>query len=321
MPFETNIGLIKGAKYIMETTYPEMSFVIENLVPAKGLILFAGSPKIGKSWFVLQLMLSICYQETHFIGHRILTDCNCLYLSLEDSEQRIQSRIKKQGFNPDNNKLMFAFKWRSNEQGVSDLNKFLIENTDVKLVCIDTKGKFSEGREDESFQSDYTWMSDLKQVADELQIAIILITHLRKKRPDDDPYEAISGSAANMAAADTTIMLKRARNQNKGILSLTSRDFPETEEDIYFDPTTCTWNSPKGISMESANMTSERQRILNAIVQLGGAGTPLQIANIVGGTSKNVSNMLTTMKSYGFVESGTGRGIWTIPFDDNYEAM
>jgi DNA-binding IclR family transcriptional regulator len=38
----------------------------------------------------------------------------------------------------------------------------------------------------------------------------------------------------------------------------------------------------------------------------------VQISEIVGGTSKNISNMLTTMSQYGFVEKGSKRGLWKI---------
>lgn len=310
---ETEIYIVKGAKTIMDTKYPSFNFVVENLIPSSGLILLAGAPKTGKSWFVLQMLLSICFNKIVFIGHRIIRSCKCLYLSLEDSESRIKARIKKQGFNPDDDKLLFAFTWRSNEKGVYDIRDFLRKNEDVKIVCIDTKGKFSQGREDENFQADYTWMSDLKNVADEMKVAIILVTHFRKKRADEDPFEVIAGTYANMAAADTTIMLKRLRNQNKGMLSVTSRDFQEIEEDIFFDIASCTWNAPSGNKQRNENLTPERQKILDAIYQIGSECSPQEIADIVGGTSKNISNMLGVMKSYGFVENGTKRGLWTIP--------
>lgn len=310
---ETENYIVKGAKTIMDTKYPSFEFIIDGLLPAIGLTLLAGVPKTGKSWYVLQMLLSICCNYESFVGHRIAKCCKCLYLSLEDSEARIKGRIKTQGFNPDDDKLLFAFTWRSNEKGVYDIHNFLKKNEDVKVVCIDTKGRFSQGREDESFQSDYTWMSQLKKVADEMKVAIILVTHFRKKRADEDPFEVISGTYANMAAADTTIMLKRLRNQNKGMLSVTSRDFQEIEKDIFFDNVSCTWHAASGNKLRNENLTPERQKILDAIYQIGSECSPQEIADIVGGTSKNISNMLGVMKSYGFVENGTKRGLWTIP--------
>ncbi|OJF75881.1 MAG: hypothetical protein BKP49_10510 [Treponema sp. CETP13] len=309
-----NKYIVTGANTIMNTKYPPQYFIVENLIPANGLILFAGPPKIGKSWLVLQLLLNISGGKDMFLGHKVMEYGSCLYLSLEDSASRIKSRIIKQGNEPGDNNLMFAFEWRKNEQGVADINNFLSEHGDVKVVCIDTKGKFSEGRGEEGFQNDYTWMSALKSVADKKKIAIILITHLRKRKPDEDMYEAIAGTVANMAAADTTIMLKRARNQNKGTLYLTSRDFPETEEDIFFDQNNCTWKTPNGVvSVVTENLTPERKKIVDAIKQLGREGSPKEIADIIGGSAKNVSNMLTTMKKCGFVDNGTKRGFWKVP--------
>ncbi len=303
---------IKGAETIMKTKYPEFDFFIENLIPSYGLVLLAGAPKVGKSWFVLQMLLSICYNEEKFLNYSILKRSRCLYLALEDSELRIQKRIEKQGIVPKDENLLIAFSWRTNEGGVHDLKKHLKENEDIKLVCIDTKGKFSEGRDNESFQSDYAWMGELKKLADELKVAIILITHFRKKKADEDPFEVISGSFANMAAADTTIMLTRFRNQNKATLLVTSRDFQEYEEDIYFDPTSCTWSSGGKNIASVENLTPERDKIIEALKELGGEASPLEISKIVGGTSKNISNMLTIMSQYGFVEKGSKRGLWKI---------
>src|SRR5574344_452627 len=311
----------KGAKTIMDTNYPKTNFVIENLIPSCGLVIFAGAPKIGKGWFFLQLFNNLYYTKENFIGHKILSTCKCLYLALEDSEKRIQDRILKQGILPDNDKLSFACEWSTNEKGVNKLRRYLKLYPETKLICIDTKGKFSEGRTEESFQSDYTWMSELKKLADELQVAIILVTHLRKKKPDEDPYEAISGSSANMAAADTTIMLKKARNQNKGTLFLTSRDFQEKEEDIFFEYATCTWNAANESIKKQDNLTPERLKILDAIEEEGGEASPSQIAEKIGGTAKNISNMLTTMRTYGFVTIGTKRGYWALPDNDDEEEI
>ena len=113
----------------------------------------------------------------------------------------------------------------------------------------------------------------------------------------------------------------KVRNQNKGTIRCTSRDFQERDENIFFDPITCTWNVPSENNVIVENLTRERQRIIEAMEEINKECTPLQIANIVGGTSKNISNMLSTMKTYGFVESGSKRGLWRLPLinDNNYE--
>ena len=56
---------IKGAETIMKTKYPEFDFLLKILF-SYGLVLLAGAPKVGKSWFVLQMLLSICYNEEKF---------------------------------------------------------------------------------------------------------------------------------------------------------------------------------------------------------------------------------------------------------------
>ncbi len=301
---------IKGAKTIMETEYPKRNDIIENLIPSYGLVIFAGSPKVGKSWFVLHMLLSVCYDMSSFIGHKVLAHGSALYLALEDSEARIKERITKLGFTPTDNKLEIACKWRPNELGVSDLSTYLKSHPDTKIICIDTKGKFSEGRDEESFQSDYTWMGKLKTLADNNRITIVLITHLRKKKADEDPYESVSGTTANTAVADTILMLKRARTQTKGVLSLTSRDIPEFEQIILFDTTSCEWKAPENEN-EFSYMTNERMKIINAFEELNGKGTVQEIANKLNDKAKNVSNRLASMVNAGIVKR-TERGSYTL---------
>ena len=306
---------IIGATVIMNKEYKGIPFFIENLIPTVGIIILAGSPKIGKSWFVLQLLLSVCYKRETFIGHKILQQTKALYLSLEDNEARIQERIIKQGFFPTDDNLQFAFSWPANGTEIQNLEDFLKKNPEVKLICIDTKGKFTLGRNEESYQLDYDWMSKLKVLSDKYQVAIILVTHLRKRHADEDPYEQVSGSNGNTGAADTIIMIKRGRNQAKGNISLTSRDFAENEEDILFDTTSCSWFS--ATDNTNSLLTEERQAILDVMKILGNNCRPSQIAEELHKNPKNISNMLQKMKQYHLVQPGDSYGTYKISQENN----
>ncbi len=306
---------IIGATVIMKKEYKGIPFFIENLIPTVGIIILAGSPKIGKSWFVLQLLLSVCYKRNTFIGHKILKETKALYLSLEDNEARIQERIIKQGFSPSDDNLKFAFSWPANGAEIQNLEDFLKKNPEVKLICIDTKGKFTLGRNEESYQLDYDWMSKLKVISETYQVAIILVTHLRKRHADEDPYEQVSGSNGNTGAADTIIMIKRNRNQSKGNISLTSRDFAENEEDIFFDPNSCSWYSMSDNS--NSILTEERQQIIDVIKKIGDNCRPSQIAEALNKNPKNISNMLQKMKQYRLVQSGDSYGTYKLSEENN----
>ena len=78
------------ADTLQTIAYEPLTFLVEDLLP-QGLHLLAGAPKIGKSWLALWLCLRVAQGEPlwNFPTH----SCEVLYLCLEDSFQRIQSRL------------------------------------------------------------------------------------------------------------------------------------------------------------------------------------------------------------------------------------
>ena len=78
------------ADTLQSTAYEPVSFVVDDLLP-QGLHLLAGAPKIGKSW--LALWLCLCAAQGKPLWTFATCPCEVLYLCLEDSFQRIQSRL------------------------------------------------------------------------------------------------------------------------------------------------------------------------------------------------------------------------------------
>ena len=62
----------------------------------------------------------------------------------------------------------------------------------------------------------------------EKQIAIVLITHLRKMK-SDDPFEQIMGSTGMTGIADAAWVMKRGRCDSEATLLITGRDTEERE--------------------------------------------------------------------------------------------
>ena len=297
----------------MNTQYPPCQFIVKDLIPAQGFILFAGMPKAGKSLFIVLLLLSVSGNASTFLKHTIQMHVKVLYLCLEDTASRLKERMTKMGLEPTEN-FLISNEWEPVAKGgITKLINFLKMSPDVKLIVIDTKGKFFAGNENENFQRDYDDMAKLKEICDKMNVAIILVTHLRKKPFVEDEFESVSGSVGNTAAPDTVMMLKRARNQNKGELYLTSRDYQERKLDIYLDNRTLTWKAAGADTAKIENLTSKREKIITAMYELGGKATPLQISEKIGGTAKNISNLLTTMSKFGFVDpSEKNDGVWKL---------
>ena len=310
-------SFITDAKRIMNTDYPPTTFIIKDLVSAKGLVIIAGPAKAGKSLFITQMLNAVSGKSSTFLGHDICSNGSVLYLALEDSESRLKERFEKQNLNP-NADFKIALNWSLDEKAISDLDDYLSEHPEIILVVIDTKAKICKEQGTQiSYQSDYNFMGLIKHCADKHEICIMLVTHLRKRPSQEDVFNEINGTSAIMGAADTIMILKRPRNQNRGILSLTSRDYQEREEDIYLNYDTLTWHSHGEAQISIPNMTPERQQILSTLKDLGGSATPKAIADAIGKDNKVVGNLLATMSGYGFVKKSKEKhGMWILPEEE-----
>lgn len=314
---KVDFSFITDAERIMNKDYPPTPFIIKDLIPGKGLVIVAGPAKAGKSLLITQLLNAVSGNCSEFLGYEVTLKGSVLYLALEDSESRLKERFQKQRLIPTSN-FKVCFNWSVDEKAVSDLDDFLTEHPEVILVVIDTKAKICREQGSQlSYQTEYNFMGRIKSCADKHGICILLVTHLRKRPSQEDVFNEINGTSAIMGAADTIMILKRPRNQNRGILSLTSRDYQEREEDIYLNYETLTWHSNGETQISIPNMTPERQQILSALKELGCSATPKEIAERIGKDNKVVGNLLATMSSYGFVKKSTEKhGVWILPGEE-----
>lgn len=73
---------------------------------SEGFTMFIGKPKVGKSWFLLQLAYSIANGDAFF--EKSVDVGDVLYFSLEDNGRRLKERLQILGYNKCPN-LHFVF--------------------------------------------------------------------------------------------------------------------------------------------------------------------------------------------------------------------
>ncbi len=128
------------AEDLQNRTYEPTHFLVDELIP-EGLHILAGAPKIGKSW--LALWLCLCVAQGQPLWNFATTQGEVLYLSLEDSFQRIQTRLfdLTEDAPPT---LHFAIMADTLKRGLEQqIEQFLTEHPDTKLVVIDTLQRVS----------------------------------------------------------------------------------------------------------------------------------------------------------------------------------
>lgn len=228
------------ANTLQSVDYEPISFLVEDLLPP-GLHLLAGAPKIGKSWLALWLCLQVA--QGHPLWNFSTRPCEVLYLCLEDSFQRIQSRLFDLTEDAPST-LHFAVMSEQLHNGlVGQMEQFLQEHPTTGLVVIDTLQRIrSTGNEANPYANDYRDIGVLKALADRHRIAVLLIHHLRKMN-DDDPMNMISGTTGLSGATDSNFVLRKSkRRENTATLYCTGRDISYRELSLEFSSETHVWN-------------------------------------------------------------------------------
>jgi RecA-family ATPase len=109
------------------------------------------------------------------------------------------------------------------------LREFLKANPQFRVVIVDTFQKMMGISDLNDYSQPENGMSALKDIADSLNIAVIVLHHNRKGGDNDgDHMESALGSTGINATADTTLTMRRKRGTGEATLSVTGRDVENT---------------------------------------------------------------------------------------------
>jgi hypothetical protein len=239
------IGRDRGAYFradeLVDTTFPDPRWAVHGLV-SEGLTLLAGAPKLGKSWLALGLGVSIA-SGGRALGRIDAEPGDVLYCALEDTPRRLQHRLGKMlAGDPAPARLTLVTALPEMPQAADLIAEWLDEHPNARLVVVDVLGKVRppQGTNGDRYENDYRVISALKRLADNYSVAVIVVTHTRKMGATD-AFDTVSGSTGLTGAADTTMVMQRARGDTTAALHVTGRDVEESEYALTFDPLTGRW--------------------------------------------------------------------------------
>ncbi|WP_405340965.1 AAA family ATPase [Ruminococcus sp.] len=257
-PPERPLKVFRGSE-LAERCFERRDFWVESLL-CSGLTVLAGAPKVGKSWLVLNMCLSIAKGKP-FLGLNT-RQCGVLYVALEDDERRLQRRILTITDECAEHLYLTNRCAEISEELEKELCFFLAEHRDVRVIVIDTLQKIRAGGRDMSYANDYDEISVLKNIADQLNIAIVLVHHTRKMS-DSDYMNEISGTNGIAGSADTLMVLKKEKRASReAVLSCTGRDIEDRELKLRLSRESCIWQ------VISDSMEQERRELPGVIVKL-----------------------------------------------------
>jgi hypothetical protein len=226
----------------MRMSFPQPRWAVPGIV-CEGVTLLAGPPKVGKSWMALGLGLAIAAGQPAF-GTIAIDPGPVLYLALEDTPRRLQSRMRTVlADQPAPAGLTLSIACPPMPAGGDEhIAEWLDTHPDARMVVIDVFAKVRGNPPPgvAAYDADYAAMTRIKRVADHYGIAVVLVHHVRKAGSDDF-LATVSGTNGLAGAADAVLVLERARAQADGVLHVTGRDVDETDYALSFTPGNGAW--------------------------------------------------------------------------------
>lgn len=300
-----------NAAELLAATFPEPRWAVPGLV-AEGLTLFVGAPKVGKSWAAWNLAVAIASGGMAF-GKIAVSEGDVLYLALEDTGRRLQSRLLKVlagAAAPERLTISTTCSTLDNG-GAKEIGEWLSGHPDARLVIIDVFARIRgrAGPQSSAYESDYGPTSVLKALADEHGVAILVVHHTRKASSEDF-LDEVSGTQGLAGAADCIVVLKRGRGSADGVLHVTGRDVEEAEYALTFSAEHGAWQLLDGPAAEHT-LGETRQRILRYVREKGSA-TPKQVTEALGIDHELAKQTCYRMSKAGQLDTD-GRGTYLSP--------
>jgi AAA domain len=294
-----------SAEALRTEEFPPLTWIVTNILPAEGVALLCSKPKLGKSWWVLDLCLG-CTMNRLILGTIKPKQGDVLYLALEDSKRRLQRRISKLlptfgGKWPE--RLSIKTEWRRLHEGGLDDIRAWYEATKKNggnpiMVAVDVLAKVRKPTGNRQlYEADYEALAGLTALANELGICILVVTHVRKMAADD-LMETVSGSFGTTGAVDTILVM--ASKASGTVLDVRGRDVESAEFAIQFSKSTCRWTI-LGTAAE-VHVSDQRAKILSALKEAGELMTVAALKGATGMTGNAVEALLSRMAKDGAIK-------------------
>lgn len=190
----------------------------------EGACLFTGDPKVGKSYFGIQLAIAVAgTAQTAFGDLAVGQHGRVLYLALDDtSEKRIHKRLHDLTDDTQAIKNIDIVCQRdvgTLKDGLTELLDECIRNYKYVLVILDTLGAVSAGTGSKNvYDTEYKEAVGLAALAQKHGICLLVIHHTNK-REDGDINARTSGSHGRTGGVDSLLQLSP-----KGELDARPRD-------------------------------------------------------------------------------------------------
>lgn len=280
---------------ILEEQYITNSYIVENFLN-NGIYIFAGAPKVGKSFLMLQL--AYCVSKGIPFLNMNVNESDVLYLALEDTYIRLQRRIAMMFGTEDNSRLHIAVQAGSISENnlITQLENFITMHRKTRLIIIDTLQRVRDTSKEYSYGKDYSDISQLKSVADSYEVCILIVHHTRKM-DDNDKFAMISGTNGLMGSADGAfVMHKKQRIENEAVIEMSSRDITDEKLTVKRNLDNQQWELKETTAEPEIQKLDEIVKIVGCFINIENPkweGTPTDLVGDLNLTGQVTPNHLT----------------------------
>ncbi len=257
---------------LLETEEEPVDWLVDNLIPARSLILISAKAKTGKSTFCRALAAALVTGQD-FLGFPVRHG-PVLYIATEGQQRDAKAAFRRLGLPPGVPLTYCRMTPATGAIGIEWLTE-IVQEMDPRpvLVVIDVMQKFLRLASTNDYSEASLGMSTLETAKDALETAIATVHHSTKRTretEDEDVGDAIGGSMAIRGGADTTIILERYRTVRT--LTTEHRIPAEPLEERVLDMHPKTGALRLGPSKAVHDVSVFRTRLLEALAE---AGEPL----------------------------------------------
>ena len=244
---------------LLGKTFALKKWAVPDIV-CEGINLLVGPPKRGKSRLALDIAIAAA-AGGKAMGRIPVEQGDVLYISLEDSEERLQQRILRMGreegedATPEEiaaaesgdsfqDRMFYEIEWpRLDDGGLEELAKWIEKHPLARLIVIDTWQKVRPRMKTGSaYADDYDAVTPIHRLARERRLAVILVHHSRKGAANDDDVEAVLGTHGLAGSADAILRLKDAmEGEADAVLGIQGRDIERQELALRDDTVNLGW--------------------------------------------------------------------------------
>lgn len=307
--------------HLMATKPEPVRWVFPGVIP-EGLTLLVGPPKVGKSWWNLDLITALATGrfEAVFGWGQDIEPCPSLYLALEDPMRRVHNRMQQVsrglGFRPERAGEVWLDLAPIADGGRDEIERWLEKHPNARAVMVDVLAKVrGDGEGQTMYQADYEAVGALKEIADSYGVGVI-VTHHDRKKGDDDFVNQVSGTKGITGAADTILLLSRDRKGTEGTLKVESRDVEACTYNVDFNREFGRWQiMDRADSDEDQGSREPKTSVvdqLQALILTRGESELKDLARMIDTPLATVKRAAVAAEERGEL-ARTHNGLWYVP--------